>query len=51
MESIHKRKLSEKFGAVLKEKRVVCLGIPDNYEYMGDDLIRLLEQKVPNLVE
>ena len=27
MESIHKRRLSEKFGTSLKGKRVICLGI------------------------
>lgn len=51
MEPIHKRKLSEKFGVSLKGKRVVCLGIPDNYEYMDDELVCLLKQKVPRLVE
>ncbi|VGO18068.1 low molecular weight protein tyrosine phosphatase family protein [Pontiella sulfatireligans] len=50
MESMHRRKLKEKFGASIKDQRVVCLGIPDNYEYMDDALIRLLKQKVPGLV-
>ncbi|MDF7826720.1 hypothetical protein P4B35_22010 [Pontiellaceae bacterium B12227] len=47
---MHRRRLKEKFGAVLKDQRVVCLGIPDNYEYMDGELVRLLERKVPGLV-
>lgn len=50
MESVHKRRLKEKFGTVIKDQRVVCLGIPDNYEYMDEELIQLLEKKVPGLV-
>ena len=51
LESSHRRKLKEKFRDVLKDQRVICLGIPDNYEYMDAALVRLLEQKVPGLVE
>jgi len=50
MESTHRRKLTEKFGASLKNQSVICLGIPDNYEYMDEELICLLKQKVPKLV-
>lgn len=46
MEKAHRRKLSEKFKVNLKNKRIVCLDIPDNYEYMAPELVKLLEQKV-----
>lgn len=50
MEAVHKRRLKERFGAALKDCRVVCLGIPDIYEYMDEELVQLLKQRVPRLV-
>ena len=47
MESDHRNKLSKKFRAHLKDKRVVCLDIPDQYEFMDPALVALLEAKVP----
>jgi predicted protein tyrosine phosphatase len=46
MEKSHRNKLSKKFRNHLKGKRVICLEIPDEYEYMQPDLVRLLEAKV-----
>jgi predicted protein tyrosine phosphatase len=46
MERTHRNKLSKNFGPYLKAKRVVCLDIPDEYEYMDPGLVRLLEAKV-----
>lgn len=46
MEKSHRRKLSQRFQPWLKNKRVVCLDIPDEYEYMEPTLIELLKQKV-----
>lgn len=46
MERTHKNKLSKKFRAHLKSKRVICLDIPDEFEYMDPGLVRLLEAKV-----
>lgn len=45
MEKAHRSKLSKKFRLHLKGKRVVCLDIPDDYEYMQPELVRLLEVK------
>ena len=45
MEQAHKNKLRKKHKAVLDEKRIICLGIPDEYEVMDPELIRLLEAK------
>lgn len=50
MEPVHKRKLQKKFKASLTTQRVVCLGIPDNYECMDPDLVRLFKEKVPQFV-
>lgn len=46
MEKQHQRKLQERFRVQLKGKRVVCLGIPDNYSFMQPALVALLRAKV-----
>lgn len=46
MEQSHKRKLSQKFQPFLKNKRVICLDIPDEFEYMEPTLIEILKKKV-----
>ena len=50
MEKNHRHKLSNKFKTHLKNKRVICLNIPDNYKYMEPALIELLEQRVGHLL-
>jgi len=47
MEKEHRVKLRSKFGRYLANKRVICLEIPDEYEFMDPDLVRLLRAKVP----
>jgi predicted protein tyrosine phosphatase len=46
MERSHRSKLAKRFQPWLKGKRVICLDIPDQYEYMDPNLIALLEEKV-----
>jgi predicted protein tyrosine phosphatase len=46
MERSHRSKLSKRFQPWLKGKRVICLDIPDQYEYMDPNLVTLLEEKV-----
>jgi predicted protein tyrosine phosphatase len=46
MEQSHKRKLSQNFQPFLKDKKIICLDIPDEYEYMEPALIELLKRKV-----
>jgi len=46
MERSHRSKLAQKFRTHLKNKRIICLDIKDEYEYMDPALIRLLEAKV-----
>lgn len=50
MEKSHRNKLSSKFKNQLKTKRIVVLEIPDNYEYMDAELVRILKTKVPRFV-
>ncbi len=45
MESRHRRKL-QRYAAALGKTRVICLDIPDNYDYMDPDLIRRLKRSV-----
>ncbi len=46
MEKAHKNKLSKKFKKHLGKARVICLDIPDDYDFMDPILIRLLQAKV-----
>jgi predicted protein tyrosine phosphatase len=46
MEKAHRSKLSAKFGRHLKNARVVCLDIPDEFDFMDPVLVRLLKEKV-----
>jgi predicted protein tyrosine phosphatase len=46
MEKTHRNKLALRFGKHLADKRVICLDIPDSYEYMDPGLVRLLKAKV-----
>lgn len=47
MERMHRTKLSSRFRAHLGGKRIVCLEIPDDFDYMEPALVRLLQDKVP----
>lgn len=46
MEPIHRRKLTARFPAELARKRVICLDIPDDFDYMAPELIDLLQTRV-----
>ena len=45
MEKAHRTKLNRKFRASLNGKRVICLDIPDDYEFMDPVLVRMLESR------
>jgi predicted protein tyrosine phosphatase len=45
MEKAHRTRLATKFKAHLNGKRVICLDIPDNYEYLQPELVALLQAK------
>ncbi len=46
MEKTHRTKLQQRFRADLKAARIVCLDIPDDYRFMDETLVRLLQAKV-----
>ncbi|WP_229814763.1 hypothetical protein [Shewanella hanedai] len=43
MEKAHKKKLSSKFARVIRDQKVISLDIPDDYEFMDDRLIEILQ--------
>jgi predicted protein tyrosine phosphatase len=46
MEKTHRSELSAKFSRHLKKARVVCLDIPDKFDFMDPELIRVLKDRV-----
>lgn len=50
MEKKHTRRIQEKYSDVIKNKKIVCLYIPDEYEYMDSELIEILNDKVGQIL-
>ena len=46
MERVHKTKLAARFREQLSGKRVICLDVPDRFQYMDPALVTLLKAKV-----
>jgi len=46
MEKAQRAKLTSRFKKHLQDQRIICLNIPDNYDYMAPALVALLEAKV-----
>ncbi|MGB0748060.1 MAG: low molecular weight protein tyrosine phosphatase family protein [Magnetospiraceae bacterium] len=46
MEKSHRGKVSKRFKDLLKHKRLICLDIPDHYDFMQPELVRILENRV-----
>lgn len=46
MEGTHRTKLQKKHRSALKDKRVVVLGIPDDFAFMDPQLVRILKSKM-----
>lgn len=51
MEKKHKRRLQERFGDILTHKKIVCLNIPDDYQFMDSELINILRSSVSEHIE
>ncbi|WP_167283041.1 protein tyrosine phosphatase [Paenibacillus lupini] len=51
MEKKHLRRLQSKFASLLSGKQVICLGIPDEYVFMDEELIELLKNSVSEYIE
>lgn len=46
MEKAQRTKLTSRFKKHLRDQRIICLNIPDNYDFMAPELVALLEAKV-----
>ncbi len=46
MEKKHLRRLKERFAEEIQDKNVYCLNILDDYLYMDEELVELLESTV-----
>ena len=46
MEGVHRRRLNQRFGSRLRAKRLIVLGIRDEYSYMDPRLVELLKERV-----
>jgi predicted protein tyrosine phosphatase len=50
MEKIHRSRLQRRFARHTAHARILCLDIPDRYEFMDEDLVRRLETAVSPLL-
>ena len=50
MQNAHRAKINRKFGPQIRGKKLVVLGIADDYDYMDAALVRLLWDRVPRSV-
>lgn len=46
MERKHQEILRNRFPELMQNKNVICLDIPDEYEYMDEELVLMLEESV-----
>ena len=46
MERAHRTKVQGRFRKALNGKRVICLDIPDDYDFMDEGLVRLLQGRM-----
>ncbi len=51
MEKKHKQQLREKFEFVANEKQIIVLDIPDEYQYMDEELIESIKIAVAPYLE
>jgi predicted protein tyrosine phosphatase len=46
MEKKHLRRLQDKFPEEIVDKQIICLHIPDEYQFMQSELVELLQASV-----
>lgn len=51
MEKKHVRRIKEKYTEEIREKKVVCLNIPDDYENMDEELQQILMSSVEEYLD
>ena len=51
MEKKHLRRIKEKYSDIVADKKIVCLNISDDYEFMDRELVEVLESYVYEYIE
>ncbi len=51
MEKKHAQLIKLKYDAELAQKRVICLNIPDEFQFMDEELIDLLKGKLSEYID
>jgi predicted protein tyrosine phosphatase len=51
MEKKHIRRIKEKFQDMLVGKKLICLDIPDDYQFMDEDLIEILLSRASEYID
>ncbi len=51
MEKKHLQLLKNKYADELQDKKIVCLNIADDFEFMDIELIELLKSKLSEYIE
>lgn len=46
MEKVHREKISRKYRALFKGRRLISLDVPDRYDFMQPELVALLARRV-----
>jgi predicted protein tyrosine phosphatase len=49
MEKHHRNKIRSVFPDIYRTKRIICLYIPDEYDYMQPELVTLLQSKFESI--
>lgn len=49
MEKTHRNAIRKKFPDLYLSKRIICLYIPDEYDFMDKELISIIEDKMKDL--
>lgn len=49
MEKMHRNIIRKLYPEIYKKKKIICLYIPDEFNYMNIRLIEILKEKVNNL--
>jgi predicted protein tyrosine phosphatase len=50
MEKKHLRRIRDKFGDLLNDKKIVNLDIADDYQFMDEELIEILRNRVSEII-
>jgi predicted protein tyrosine phosphatase len=49
MEKHHRNDIRKHFPDIYRQKKIVCLYIPDEYDYLDPELIEILQEKVESV--